>query len=219
MEKNNKPKSKASRSYSSRDIENWKFEDQKFPAEWQDHLGDVPERFLIYVDGDGGQGKTEYVMLMTKMLATYMGKSRLNNVEQGKHKQIKDSHWRNNFLNDIPKGKFQYDNIRDFDAYLARLRRPNSGRIQLIDSISYWPLTAKQIQELIKEFKNKSFVFVAYKKDFEKNKAIQHLCDIKVRVEHFIADTNGTSRFGGNKPFVIWEEEANRLRGIVQPKQ
>lgn len=195
----------AKRSYSVNDILSWKFTDQNLPEQWHRHLGDIPDRFTMYVDGDGGHGKTEYILQASKMFALHFGKVRLNNVEQGKHVQIQQSVLRNNFKEDLKPGKFKYDSILDFDQYKAKLKRPNSGRIQFIDSISFWPLSTKQVQELIETFKYKSFVFVAYKAHFNQNKAIQHMCDIKVRVENFKAESSG--RFGGNQPYVIWDKK------------
>lgn len=194
-------KPRSSRAWGVRDITNWKFDIQSLPKVWGDHLGDVPARFTMYVDGDGGHGKTEYIIQLSKMLAMHMGKVKLNNVEQGKHSQIKKSFQRNN-LEEIKLGKWMYESVHSFDAYVKKLKRPNSGRIQIIDSISYWPLTTAQVQELIESFPNKSFVFVAYKAHFNQNRPIAHLCDIKVRVENFQATPS--SRFGGNKNYVIW---------------
>jgi nucleoside-triphosphatase THEP1 len=197
--------SKGARSYGVRDILNWKFEEQEFPDEWLKHFGNIPSRFLMYVDGDGGSGKTEYIMRTSQMLANHMGKVHLNNVEQGKHKQIKDSAIRNNFDETIPKGKFMYSSIKDFEKYNAKIERRNSGTIQIIDSISYFPLSVKQIQELIEKFKRKSFIFVGYKAHFAANRPIAHLCDIKVRVENFLAKP--ISRFGGNEILDIFPEK------------
>ena len=203
-------KVKATRSWGVRDIANWKFAKQAFPEKWTKHLGDVPARFLMYVDGDGGHGKTEYVIQLSKMLAMNMGKVKLNNVEQGKHSQIKSSFERNH-LEEIKPGKWMYESTHSFEAYKKKIKKPNSGKIQIIDSISYWPLSASQIQDLIESFPNKSFVFVAYKAHYNQNKPIAHLCDIKVRVENFQATP--ISRFGGNETLVIWDRP-----GIVNPQ-
>lgn len=200
-----KKKAKIIRGYSAADIENWEFDDIDIPEVWSNHLGEIPDRWHMYVDGDGGHGKTEYNMLLSKMLAIHAGKVRLNNVEQGKHKQIMKSARRNEFSKTIPVGKFGYYNIRDFELFREAIRRPNSGKFQIIDSISYWPLNVRQCQELIEEFKKKCFIFVAYEADFKKNKHIQHLCDIKVRVENFVA-TPWSSRFGGMQKFVVWDK-------------
>ena len=181
----------------------WKFQENKLPEAWARHLGVLPQRWHIYIDGDGGHGKTEYSMQLSKMLATNFGKVHLNNVEQAKHPQIQESAARNGFA-DIPAGKFMYSVFSDFEAYRNKLRKRNSGRVQIIDSISYFPLSTKQVQELIEEFKYKCFVFVAYKAHFNTNKPIAHLCDIKVRVEDFKATSS--SRFGGNEEYVIWNK-------------
>jgi hypothetical protein len=204
-----------SRSYGVRDVMNWKFTEQDLPKAWLDHLGNIPERFLMYVDGDAGHGKTEYNMQLSLMLQQYMGKVHYNNVEQGKHVQIQQSATRNNFEEKIRAGKWMYSIISDFDEYVEKISKRNSGRIQIIDSISYWPLSEKQVQFLIEKFRHKSFVFVAYKAHFNRNKPIAHLCDIKVRVENFRAYPSG--RFGGNEVFDIWPEKHKKKHNGLVP--
>lgn len=213
------------RNYGVHDIENWKFDEPTIPVEWQNHLGDLPVPFSIYVDGDGGHGKTEYIMLLSKMIANFIGKVHLNNVEQGKHKSIQQSHKRNNFTKEVPSGKWMYKSMKDYMEYTEHLAKRNSCKVAIIDSISFFPLNQKQIQALMDRFKTKSFVFVAYEADATKNKPIKHLCDIKVNVRDFIAYTNGSSRFGGNEPFMIsksqhekaLKERRMKKTGITQP--
>lgn len=201
--------SKGVRSYGIRDIQNWKFEEQDFPQEWLKHLGNVPNRFLMYVDGDPGNGKTEYIIQLSKMLAQFMGKVHVNNVEQGKHVQIKDSLLRNKFDTEVKRGKWMYSNIRDFEKYEEKLIKRGSGPIQIIDSISFWPLSVKQVQKLVDLHRRKSFIFVGYKAHFTTNKPIIHMCDIKVRVEKFFAQP--VSRYGGNEMFDIWPAKHGNL--------
>ncbi len=204
-----------SRSYGVNDVLNWKFQKESIPQVWLDHLGNLPKRFLMYVDGDPGHGKTEYIMQLSKMLSNHAGKVHLNNVEQGKHIQITDSAIRNNFKNEIPAGKWIYSSIHDFEKYCERIKRPNSGKNQVIDSISFWPLTLKQIQRLINEYRYKSFVFVGYKSQYNSNKPIIHHCDIKVRIEDFMAYPS--SRYGGNQVLDIWPERNAKKHGASQP--
>lgn len=204
------PKKKTkSRSYGIRDVLSWNFEEQGFPKEWLEHLGNIPGRFHMYIDGDGGHGKTEYVIRLSKMLSNYMGKVFLNNVEQGKHVQIKTALLRNNFAEEVKVGKWMYANMRDFEEYKKKIGGRNSGRIQIIDSISYWPLSVKQVQDLMETYKHKSFILVGYKAHFNINKPIAHLCDIKIRVENFMAKP--VSRYGGIKMMDIWPESRDPL--------
>lgn len=193
-------------------IMSWKFVDQPLPQEWLDHLGAVPQNFSIYVDGDGGQGKTEYLMMLAKVLCIWLNaKVFLNNCEQKKHKGIQISAIRNKF-EEIPGGKFIYRGIQDFEKLKAQLRKPNSGRFVIIDSISFFPLNAKQVQELMNEFPKKNFILVAYFADAGKNKSIMHLCDIKVRLVDFVAKCRA-SRFGAGCDFIV------RDKSKEQPKE
>jgi hypothetical protein len=199
-------KPKKTRSYSINDIYAWKFEDAAMPVEWIGHLGDLPTRFTIYVDGEGGDGKSEWAIQLQKMIAQYMGKTRNINVELKKHKQVRDSFIRNKMKEVEPNRNVQYEIITEFDALVTRLKRPNSGQYIIIDSISFFPLTEKQIQQLFQLFPKKSFILLAYRKHFMKNAAIRHLCDIKVNIKQFVARIE-SSRFGGGAEYYIWPEK------------
>ncbi|MEQ8581235.1 MAG: hypothetical protein RIC30_09510 [Marinoscillum sp.] len=195
------------------EILNWKFDlAEGIPQAWRDHLGEFPQKqWYMYVDGEAGHGKTDYIMQLTKMLATHIGKVSLNGVEQGKHTQIRESAVRHRF-DELEPGKFIYEKkLRDWDLYKAKMKN-SRPRVMIIDSISMWPLTVKEVQELLQEFEAKIIILVAYAAHFNQNKPIRHLCDIKVRVENFQAITS-SSRFGGSKPFTIWEEGYRKATG------
>ena len=187
-----------------KEIMNWKFEEANLSEKWTDHLGEVPERkWTMYIDGNDGQGKTDYTMQLAKELAMNIGKVNYNGVEQGKHSQIKESAIRHHF-EEIQPGKFIYEKkLRNWDAYLKKMKSSHP-RVMVIDSISMWPLTVKQVQELLEAFENKIIIMVAYEAHYTQNKPIRHLCDVKVRVKNFKAEVR--SRFGGNQPFVIWDK-------------
>ena len=199
-------KKKKSRSYSINDVLNWKFEDAQIPRQWIEHLGELPGRFTIYADGEGGDGKSEYAIQFQKMAAQFIGKTRNINVELAKHRQVRDSFHRNNMKEVEPNRNVQYEVITEFDALVTRLKKPNSGKVIIIDSISFFPLNEKQIQELFEKFKNKSFLLLAYRAHYNKNKPIRHLCDIKVNLKNFVA-TIESSRFGGTEPYYVWPEK------------
>lgn len=199
-------KKKKSRSYSINDVINWKFEDAEIPRTWIDHLGVLPSRFTIYVDGEAGDGKSEYAIQFQKMAAQYIGKCRNINVELAKHRQVRDSFIRNNMKAVEPNRNVQYEVITEYEALKARLKKPNSGKVIIIDSISFFPLNEKQIQDLFETFKNKSFMLLAYRAHFSKNKAIRHLCDIKVNLKDFVARIE-SSRFGGTEDYYVWPDK------------
>lgn len=199
----------AKRNYGVNEIASWTFTEPDLPQEWIDHLGELPVPFSMYVEGEGGHGKTEYVMMLSKMCAMFIGKVHYNNVEQGKHKGIKMSHARNKMAEEITAGKWMYNNIRDYDEYCDKMIN-DRPKVMIIDSISFWPLNVKQIQQLMEDFPNRCFVFVAYAADSSKNRPIKHLCDIKIIVKDFKAYARG--RFEGSKPFTISEMMHMRMR-------
>ena len=213
-----KPRPKVAHTYGAKDISRWSFEENTLPEPWASHLCILPKRFTMYVDGDPGHGKTEYQIQIARVLAEHFGKVRLNNVEQGKHVQIKASVMRNDIAS-LKGGKFAYCSISNFEKYVEQLKRPNSGRVQIIDSISFFPLSEQQIQKLFTMFPNKSFILVAYKAHFAKNAEIRHLCDIKVRVENFVAHNNGSNRMGGTADHIIWQrpKKTNGQLSLMQP--
>ena len=201
-----KVKERKHRSYSVKDIYDWKFEDAQLSEKWAAHLGALPVKFSIYVDGEAGEGKTEYSIQMAKEFAQRVAKVRIVNVELGKHKQVSLSFKRNRIKEEVKPARLQYDVITNYEALKEKISKPNSGGVIIIDSISFFPLDEKQVQELLEKYKGrKSFVFIAYRAHFSRNKAIRHLCDIKINVNRFVATIEG-SRFGGTDYF-IWPEK------------
>lgn len=197
----------AKRSDGVRDVMNWNFKYWDMPQEWRDHLGDLPEQFNMYIDGDGGHGKTEFLMQLSKMMALHFGKTHLFNFEQGKHNQIKISANRNNFEELLSTGKWMYArDVANLDQLYAKLEKRNSGRVIILDSISFLELTYAQVRDLINAFPRKNFICVAYAADFSKYKSIRHLFDIKTRVENFKAKVQ-SNRHGGTKDWVIWDKK------------
>ncbi|WP_286747918.1 hypothetical protein [Roseivirga sp. UBA1976] len=205
----------ARRSNGVRDVLNWKFKYWDMPSEWAAHFGELPDQFNIYIDGDAGHGKTEYEMQMSKMMAQYFGKVHLFNFEQGKHNQITKSAQRNKFEDLLSTGKWMYArDIVTLDQVYDKLKRPNSGKLILLDSISFLELNYGEVRDLIKDFPRKNFACIAYKADFTKYKPIRHLFDIKIRVENFKAVVQ-SSRHGGGKEWIIWDKSADWKKGTL----
>lgn len=98
-----------------------------------------------------------------------------------------------------------------FDQLVTRLKRRGSAKIAVIDSQDYSELSTKQFKELLKLFPKKSFIVVSWAKNEKpKNQAardIEYMSCIKVYVKNFKAYPR--SRFGGNKPFIIWDNKDN----------
>lgn len=103
----------------------------------------------------------------------------------------------------------------DCETFGERLKKRHSADFAVLDSMQHAELTKKQYLYLTDYFctpkRHKMLLFISHwvKNDF--TKFVKHDCDIKVEVMGFVA--NVQSRFGGNKPFIIWEEGAKREWG------
>lgn len=205
----------SSRNYGVSDIENWTFEDVALPKEWKDHLGEISEPFKMIIEGPSGHGKTEYVFKLMKVLVDVIGKVNFNSTEQGKSKTFKAA-WDRNQMGDIAPGKFMLAKKKTtFELWYNDLCRPNSGRVIVLDSIDYLKMTDSQFKQLIERFEKKNIIVVCWNDPMAPDsKKIKYMCDIKVEVKDFKARIR--SRFGGNKPFVIWPEAGQALNNQLR---
>ncbi|MBL6448550.1 ATP-binding protein [Fulvivirga sp. 29W222] len=196
------------KNYGKSDIMNWKFDELEMPQEWADHLGTVCENFRMLIEGPSGHGKTEYVMKLAKMLATHYGKVNFNSTEQGKSSTFQIAYKRNKMY-EIKGSKFMLaeKSQKVFEPYFKKVQKPNSGRVLIIDSLDYMKLTFDQFKQLHERFPHKAIIITCWNDPMDTHaKKIKYCCDIKVSVKDFKAAIR--SRFGGNKPFIIWDQRS-----------
>ena len=175
-----------------------------FEGEWLESFGEPEKNFKMICYGGSGEGKTEFMVRFAKYLATF-GKVSYISPEQGISKSLQDAIIRNNL--DEVAGKVMFVSGGVFSDVVDYIKRSKS-RIVIIDSLDYMKLTVEQFKTLIKTFPKKAFIIIAWAKNgapkSQHAKDIMFMCDIKSLVENFTI-TLPTSRFGGNKPFVIWD--------------
>ncbi len=184
-----------------------------FEGEWKDSFGEPEKNFKMIYYGGSGEGKTEFMVRFAKYLATF-GKVSYVSPEQGISKSLQDAIIRNN-LDDV-SGKVMFLSGGLFSELVVYIKKSQS-RIIIIDSLDYMKLTVEQFKILVKTYPKKAFIIIAWAKNgtpkSQHAKDIEFMCDIKSLVENFTI-TLPTSRFGGNKPFVIWD---NGKKKVKQP--
>lgn len=182
-----------------------------FEGEWLDSFGEPEKNFKMICYGGSGEGKTEFMVRFAKYLATF-GKVSYISPEQGISKTLQDAIIRNN-MDDVA-GKVMFVSGGVFADVLEYIKKSKS-RIVIIDSLDYMKLTVEQFKTMIKTFPKKAFIIVAWAKNgkpkLQSAKDIEFMCDIKSLVEDFTI-TMPTSRFGGNKPFVIWNNSKKKAK-------
>lgn len=182
--------------------------------EMKDSIGEIEDAFTMIVWGRSGQGKTNFVIKLVKELSTLLGPCLYNSLEEGHGKTIQDLAIRHN-LGSEGSGKIIFLDNEHYDDLFARLKRKKSAKIIVIDSIQYLNMDYQQYKKLKETFKRKIFIFVSHSNGREPRGAtatsIRYDVNIKVFVEGFIADI--TSRYGGNKNYVIEEQRAKGFWG------
>lgn len=186
------------------------FDTYDIEGRWLDSFGLIEKNFKMSVTGDSGNGKTEFVVKFIKELClNFNVKADYYSYEQGHSKSLQAAIKRNKM--EEVKGKVMFITGGTFDQLVTRLKRRGSAKIAVIDSQDYSELSTKQFKELLKLFPKKSFIVVSWAKNEKpKNQAardIEYMSCIKVYVKNFKAYPR--SRFGGNKPFIIWDNKDN----------
>lgn len=188
------------------DLYKQNFKTFDFKGVFKDSFG-LPETngsWLIW--GESANGKTDLTLQLCKMLSAFK-KVHYNTLEERGRESFRLACIRNNM--EACGSKFSYE-CEDYETLRARLRKKRSAKIVVIDSVQYLRITETQYKELIREFPDVLFIFVSHAKGTMPKgavaDAIRYDADVKINVKNFVASIQ--SRFGGNKPYIIWEEGA-----------
>lgn len=185
---------------------NRKFVTYDFEGRWAETFGQPERNFKMIVYGHSGNGKTDFCIKLAKYLAGFT-KVYYNSFEEGISKTLQDTLVRNEMLE--VKGKLIFGDKETVDEMIERLKKRNSPQVVFIDSLDYINLTKEQYKKLIKLFPRKAFVVISWERGGKPKsqyaKDIEYMCDVKVRVNGFIAYPR--CRFGGNERFVIWDRK------------
>jgi hypothetical protein len=104
------------------------------------------------------------------------------------------------------------DHQMTYSVLIDRLKRQRSPKFVIIDSLQYWNINYDNYKELRRLFPNKSFLFISHAQGKEPlgatARSIRYDVGLKIRVEGYVGFV--VSRYGGNNPFIIWEDGAKR---------
>lgn len=176
---------------------------------WRNSFGEVAASFIMLVWGQSGNGKSSLVMQLLKELR-HLGSILYVSLEEGFSDTVKA-----NILRSFGKEN-RYSNVHftDYTTTLEtlteHLQQRGSERFIIIDSLQYCRITYPRYCKLKERFPKKSFIFISHAEGKlpkgDTADEIRYDAGIKVRVENYIA--YAASRYGGNKPYLIWEEGA-----------
>ncbi|MDP3128133.1 MAG: hypothetical protein Q8M81_06540 [Sediminibacterium sp.] len=177
-------------------------------------FGKLVRSFVMIVWGPSSGGKSNFIMQIIRAFMPY-GKVLYISLEEGTEASIVEMVKRH-LSEDEHSGKVEFaDHTMTYDALFTKLEKKQSPLFIVIDSLQYWNITIDQYKKLKERFKNKAFIFISHAAgkvpDGRVADKIRYDAGIKIRIEGFVAFIG--SRYGGNKPYVIWEEGAKKYWG------
>ena len=195
--------------YSYSDIEKMKFVTLPLQGVWKDLIGEPEIAGSWIIWGKSANGKTRFAIQLAKCLAGFQ-KVYYNTLEEGLKLSFKKALEANNIKAVGNKFCFHKEKLPQMRARLDKDRSPN---IIIIDSLQHFRITIPEYQSLIDDYPKKLFIFISHANGAEPKgeiaDEIRYNSDVKIRVHQFIASPVETTRYGGSKPYVIWEEGVN----------
>ncbi len=182
---------------------------QDLPAKMKESFGNLVDAFIMIIWGKSGNGKSNMTFDVVKALMPY-GKVLYVSLEEGTEASIVQTITRH-FNIEEHTGKIEFaDHEMTYDKLVAKLKKKKSPKFIVIDSIQYWNINYEQYKALKEMFKRKAFIFISHARGQDPKggiaEAIRYDAGIKVHVDRYIGFV--VCRYGGNKPYVIWEDGA-----------
>lgn len=177
-------------------------------------FGQLVDNFQMIVWGMSANGKSNFMMQFIRALMPY-GKVLYVALEEGFEATTQFNVLRNLSLEEHT-GKIEFaDHEMNYEELVKKLAKKKSPKFIIIDSVQYFNITYLEYKALKERFKRKTFIFISHAAgkipDGKTADKIRYDAGIKVRIEGFVAFV--ASRYGGNNPYVIWEEGAKRYWG------
>lgn len=199
----------------NRQIGRTKFNAVDFEGEWLKSFGrpELSGSWLVY--GGSGSGKTTFMLQLAKYL-TKFSRVAYDSIEQGLTLSFQKAWERTNMIEVGNRFTLIEKESTKKDIW-DRMSKRNSPNILIIDSVNYMQgFGQKDYMNLLNNFPNKLFIFVAHEKAKRPMgmiaNFIRYNSDIKIHVEGYKAFI--TTRFEdrekgeGGEPYTIWEQGA-----------
>lgn len=183
----------------------------------QASIGEIEDAFDAIIYGESGNGKTNFTVMLLKSLIKAMSCTcEYISYEEGHGKTVQDTMIaRHNMLAEIGN-KMKITECLSYAELAQKMGKKQSAKIWVIDSIQAADITYRQFAELKKKYvlgkKRKIIIALSWadgsKPQGAAAKSIEYYANIKMRVEGLVVFPK--SRYGGNKPYIVWEEGAKQ---------
>jgi hypothetical protein len=180
-----------------------------FKDRLKDSFGEPEKIAKWFITGPSYSGKSSLIFTLCNELCEF-GKVDYNNFEEGDSQTVAEKIQRHGLLD--REGAFKLLPRVPVDEFKARLLKRKSAAFGVIDSVQHAEMSKHTYIQLTDTLccqrRGKSLLFINHWVKNDLTKFIKHDCDIKIEVIGFVAHIE--SRYGGNRPFLIWEEGAKK---------
>ena len=184
------------------------------PVEIKRSFGDLVRGFQMLVWGKGKNGKSNFIYQFIRALMKY-GVVLYIALEEGTEATTQITSLRH--LNVEAHGRkiLFADHTMPYDELVRYLKRKKSPQFVVVDSLQYWDVNYVKYKALKELFPRKGFIWISHASGKRPKgstaDAISYDVGIVAHVEGYIASVQ--SRYGGNAPYVVWEEGAKAFWG------
>ncbi|WP_367867868.1 hypothetical protein [Pedobacter sp. WC2423] len=201
------------RGISPAELESIIFEDFDFEGEWFDAFDKPETNGIWFIWGNSSNGKTSFILKLIKYLTTFDVKAIYDSLEEGRRKSMQKAFREANMKEVTGKVIMVQEPIEELKV---RLKKRDSAKVVVIDSIQYAMLSFQQFLSLKREFPKKLFIIIS-QAEGRKPKGrmandVMYDADLKIWVEGHRAISKG--RYIGKKGYYTnWIEGAARYWG------
>ncbi len=191
------------------------------PQNLRQTIGEPEDAFDAIIYGASGNGKTNFTIAFIKaLILSLQCKCEYVSYEEGHGKTVQDAMIsRHNMLEEVGN-LLQITDHLSFEQLVKKMDQRKSPKIWVIDSLQACGFTALQTKELKERFvlskKRKIIVYISWAEGKEPagvvGKYVKYYANIKLRVQGFCIP-DPVSRYGGNLPYIIWDEGAKNAWG------
>lgn len=199
------------RTLSAKQVLAKKFKTIELGGKWNDCIGPIGRKGVVFFWGNSGNGKTSAVVLFCKALCQLGLRGIYLSKEEGTDLTMQNTLRR---LGMMDCGRlFQIDGRMSLDELSDRLAKPRSADFCVIDSVQYVQMTYKRFLEFKERHKNKLIILVSQTKgrapDGRPATRMMYDASLKIWVEGYTAFSKG--RFiGSTGEYTIWEDGAKK---------
>lgn len=197
------------RAYSPTDILRMHIPSLEFTGDWEASLGKPAKCGVWIIWGRPGNGKTSFVMQLSKYLCRF-GKVIYDSLEEGTGLSVQKSMSRHG-MDEVSRSFILLDR-EPLEQLSGRLAKRKSPDIIIVDSLQYSGLTYTSYKRLKEDFPNKLFIFVSHAEGARPagrvGRSVEYDADIKILVEGFRASCKSRFMDKPGVPYTIWEEGA-----------